>query len=91
MRGVEVRSGSLFSDVDLEARVAEGHPLRSIQMIVGKALVRLDDDFEAICVPLGRPPIPPEQLLRVLLLQAFYTVRSEGQLMEQLDYNMLFR
>lgn len=91
MRGVEVRSGSLFSYVDLEARVPAGHPLRAIRVIVDEALLRLDDDFAAIYAPLGRPSIPPEQLLRALLLQAFYTVRSERQLMEQLDYNLLFR
>ena len=59
--------------------------------MVDAALTRLDGDFEAIYAPIGRPSIPPEQLLRVLLLQAFYTVRSERQLMEQLDYNLLFR
>lgn len=91
MRGGEVRSGSLFSYVDLEARVARSHPLRAIRAIVDAALANLDADFEAIYAPIGRPSIPPEQLLRALLLQAFYTVRSERQLMEQLDYNLLFR
>jgi transposase len=91
MRGVEGRSGSLFSYVDLEARVPAGHPLRAIRAIVDAALARLDGDFGAIYAPIGRPSIPPEQLLRALLLQAFYTVRSERQLMEQLDYNLLFR
>src|SRR5512144_3109446 len=91
MRGGEVRSGSLFSYVDLEARVARSHPLRAIRAIVDAALANLDSDFEAIYAPIGRPSIPPEQLLRALLLQAFYTVRSERQLIEQLDYNLLFR
>ena len=91
MRGGEVRSGSLFSYVDLEARVAHSHPLRAIRAIVDAALAKLDADFGAIYAPIGRPSIPPEQLLRALLLQAFYTVRSERQLMEQLDYNLLFR
>jgi transposase len=91
MRGGEVRSGSLFSYVDLEARVPRSHPLRAIRAIVDAALARLNEDFEAIYAPIGRPSIPPEQLLRGLLLQAFYTVRSERQLMEQLDYNLLFR
>ena len=91
MRGGEGRSGSLFSYVDLESRVPRDHPLRPIRVIVGAALVRLDGDFAAIYAPIGRPSIPPEQLVRALLLQAFYTVRSERQLMEQLDYNMLFR
>ena len=91
MRGGEVRSGSLFSYVDLEARVRRTHPLRTIRTMVDAALARLDGDFGAIYAPIGRPSIPPEQLLRALLLQAFYTVRSERQLMEQLDYNLLFR
>ena len=91
MRGGEVRSGSLFSYVDLEARVRRTHPLRTIRTMVDVALARLDGDFETIYAPIGRPSIPPEQLLRALLLQAFYTVRSERQLMEQLDYNLLFR
>src|SRR5512133_373543 len=90
MRGGEVRSGSLFSYVHLEARVPRPHPLRTIRAIVDAALARLDADFAAIHAPIGRPSIPPEQLLRGLLLQAFYSVRSERQLMEQLDYN-LFR
>ena len=91
MRGGEVRSGSLFSYVHLEARVPRSHPLRTIRAIVDAALARLDGDFAAIYAPIGRPSIPPEQLLRGLLLQAFYGVRSERQLMEQLDYNLLFR
>ena len=88
MRGGEVRSGSLFSYVDLEARVPRSHPLRAIRAIVKKGKKKERGDFNA---PIGRPSIPPEQLLRGLLLQAFYTVRSERQLMEQLDYNLLFR
>src|SRR5512133_1649422 len=91
MRGGEVRSGSLFSYVHLEARVPRPHPLRPIRAIVDAALARLDADFAAIHASIGRPSIPPEQLLRGLLLQAFYSVRSERQLMEQLDYNLLFR
>src|SRR5512147_608278 len=91
MRGGEVRSGSLFSYIDLEARVARSHPLKAIRAIVAAALANMDADCEAIYAPIGRPSIPPEQLLRALLLQAFYTVRSERQLMEQLDYNLLFR
>ncbi|HSO43160.1 MAG TPA: IS5 family transposase [Rhodospirillales bacterium] len=91
MRGGEVRSGSLFSYVDLESRVPGGHPLRTIRTIVDEALARLDDEFAAIYAPIGRPSIPPEQVLRALLLQAFYSVRSERQVMEQLDYNLLFR
>jgi transposase len=91
MRGEDRQSGSLFSYVDLEARVAADHPLRPIRAIVNDALGELSGAFEALYAPLGRPSIPPERLLRALLLQAFYSIRSERLLMEQLDYNLLFR
>ncbi len=91
MRGFDQTSGSLFSYVDLEDRVPANHPLRTIREIVNDVLVSLSSDFEAIYSRMGRPSIPPEQLLRSLLLQAFYTIRSERQLMEQLDFNILFR
>ncbi len=91
MRGEDGKSGSLFSYVDLEARVPAGHPLRLIRGIVNDVLASLSGDFEALYSHTGRPSIPPEKLLRALLLQAFYTIRSERQLMEQLDFNLLFR
>ena len=91
MRGEDRRSGGLFSYVDLEARVPADHPLRPIRTIVDDALSALSGEFEALYSHLGRPSIPPERLLRALLLQAFYSVRSERLLMEQLDYNLLFR
>ena len=91
MRGDDRQSGSLFSYVDLEARVAADHPLRPIRTIVNDALSGLSGAFEALYSHLGRPSIPPERLLRALLLQAFYSIRSERLLMEQLDYNLLFR
>src|SRR5262245_40865349 len=91
MRGEDRRSGSLFSYVDLEARVAADHPLRPIRTIVNDALSGLSGEFEALYSNLGRPSIPPERLLRAVLLHAFYSVRSERLLMEQLDYNLLFR
>ncbi|MGI4953536.1 MAG: IS5 family transposase [Janthinobacterium lividum] len=91
MRGQDSRSGSLFSYVDLEQRVRSDHPLRTIQTLVNEALASLDECFGAIYSEIGRPSIPPEQLLRAMLLQAFYSVRSERQLMEQLDFNLLFR
>jgi len=91
MRGVDERSGSLFSYVDLEERVPRGHPLRAIRTIVNEALAELDAEFTAMYAPLGRPSIPPEKLLRASLLQAFYTVRSERQLMERLEFDLLFR
>jgi transposase len=91
MRGADRRSGGLFSYVDLEARVPADHPLRPIRAMVDDALSALSGEFEALDSHLGRPSIPPERLLRALLLQAFYSVRSERLLMEQLDYNLLFR
>ena len=91
MRGEDRRSGGLFSYVDLEARVPADHPLRPIRTIVDEALSALSVEFTALYSHLGRPSIPPERLLRALLLQAFYSVRSERLLIEQLDYNLLFR
>lgn len=91
MRGTDQTSGSLFSYIDLEDRVPSDHPLRTIREIVNDVLASLASDFEATYSAMGRPSIPPEQLLRALLLQAFYTIRSERQLMEQLEFNMLFR
>jgi transposase len=91
MRGEDVRSESLFSYLSCEARVPKDHPLRPIQAIVDQALTELSPTFEKLYSDIGRPSIPPEKLLRALLLQAFYSVRSESQLMEQLDYNLLFR
>jgi transposase len=91
MRGEDRRSGGLLSYVDLEARVPADHPLRPIRTIVDDALSALSGEFEALYSHLGRASIPPERLLRALLLQAFYSVRSERLLMEQLDYNLLFR
>ncbi|MBT7288156.1 MAG: IS5 family transposase, partial [Rhodospirillaceae bacterium] len=91
MRGADRQSGNLFSYVDLEARVPKRHPLRLIRGIVNEVLEALTADFEAAYSDTGRPGIPPEKLLRALLLQAFYGIRSERQLMEQLDFNILFR
>lgn len=91
MRGLDERSGSLFSYVDLEARVPEGHPLRAIREIVNAALADMDSAFCALYSPFGRASIAPEKLLRALLLQAFYSIRSERQLMERLDFDLLFR
>jgi transposase len=91
MRGSDVRSGELFSYVDLEKRVPAKHPLRLVRVVVNEVLSRLDGDFSKAYAIGGRPSIAPERLLRALLLQAFYTIRSERQLMEQLDYNLLYR
>jgi transposase len=91
MRGTDERSGGLFSYVDLEARVRADHPLRAIRSIVNDALRDLAPDFGALYSRIGRPSIAPERLLRAMLLQAFYSVRSERQLMERLDTDLLFR
>jgi transposase len=91
MRGSDERSGELFSYVDLEDRVPAGHPLRLIRRIVNEVLAVLDGEFTTLYADGGRPSIAPERLLRALLLQAFYTIRSERQLMEQLHYNLLYR
>jgi transposase len=91
MRGSDRRVGELFSYVSCEQRVPIDPPLRAILPIVDGALAGLSDEFRKLYAVNGRPSIPPERLLRALLLQAFYSVRSERQLMEQLDYNLLFR
>ena len=91
MRGWDLRSEVLFSYVNCAARVPKDHPLRTILRIVDEALAALSPEFEGLYAKFGRPSIPPERLIRALLLQAFYSVRSEAQLMEQLEYNLLFR
>ena len=91
MRGDDVRTESLFSYLSCEARVPQDHPLRPIRALVDQALTVLSPAFDQLYSDIGRPSIPPEKLLGALLLQAFYSVRSERQLMEQLDYNLLFR
>lgn len=91
MRGADEQPGSMFSYVSLEDRVPPDHPLRAIRRITDRALARLSPRFGTLYIHFGRPSVPPEQLLRALLLQALYTIRSERQLMEQLDYNLLFR
>src|SRR4051795_3607597 len=91
MRGFDQRRDGLFSYVRPESRIPKNHPLRVIRTLTDEALAALDEEFAALYSENGRPSIPPEQLLRALLLQAFYTVRSERQLMEQLRYNILFR
>ncbi len=91
MRGEDRRTGSLFSYVDLEARVGKDHPLRAIRLLVNEALAALAGEFSALYAPNGRPSIPAEKLLRAMLLQAFYSIRSERQLMERLEFDLLFR
>lgn len=91
MRGEERGSEGLFSYLRLEDRIAKDHPLRAIRALVNETLAGLSKRFDALYSQIGRPSIPPEYLLRATLLQAFFTVRSERQLMEQIDYNLLFR
>jgi len=91
MRGTDKTSGSLFSYVDLEERIPPRHPLRKIRQVVNDALASLDAEFEALYTDFGRPSIPPERLIRASLLQILFSVRSERQLMEQMDYNLMFR
>src|SRR5215217_1635987 len=91
MRGEQRGSEGLFSYIRLEERVARDHPLRAILVLVNEVLAALSDRFDELYSHTGRPSTPPEYLLRATLLQAFFTVRSERQLMEQLDYNLLFR
>lgn len=91
MRGPARRTEGLFSDVSCGSRVPEGRPLRAILPVADTALAALSNDFQQLYALHGRPSIPPEKLLRALVLQAFYSVRSARQRMEQLDYNLLFR
>jgi transposase len=91
MRGDDKICGRLFSYIDLEDRVRADHPLRSIREITNSALAALSGDFAALYCGMGRPSVPPEKLLRAMLLQAFYSVRSERQLMERIEFDLLFR
>ena len=91
MRGAVEDQGRFFSYISPAQRVSARHPLRTIRELVREVLRELDRDFRTLYSTTGRPSIPPEQLLSALLLQVFYGVRSERQLMEQLDYNLLYR
>lgn len=91
MRGEEEKQVAMFSYVRLEQRVPADHPLRDIRGMVDRALERMNSELDQLYSTTGRPSIAPERLLRALLLQVLYSVRSERQLMEQLDYNLLFR
>ena len=91
MRGKDEVRGALFSYVDLERRVRPDHPLRLIRSIVDAALIEMSAEFDALYPRAGRDSIPPERLLRALLLQAFYSIRSERQLVERIDFDLLFR
>ncbi len=91
MRGTDETTGSLFSYVDLEERIPARHPLRQVRQIVNNALTSLDAEFDRLYSAEGRPSIAPERLLRASLIQILFSVRSERQLMEQMQFNLLFR
>jgi len=91
MRGEDRTSGALFSYVDVEARIPAKHPLRAMRRLTNAALAELDRRFSALYEAVGRPSIPPERLLRATLLQLLYSIRSERQLVERLEFDMLFR
>jgi len=91
MRGTEQVQDGMFSYVSLEQRVPQGHPLRAIRKLTDEVLRSLSGDFDQLYSATGRPSIAPEYLLRALLLQVFYSIRSEVLLVEQIDYNLLFR
>jgi transposase len=91
MRGDDQQQSGMFSYVSLEERVPQDHPLRAIRRIVDELLRTMGKDFAGLYAKTGRPSVPPERLLRAVLLQIFYTVRSERMLMEQMNYNLLFR
>jgi transposase len=91
MRGTERVQDGMFSYVSLEQRVPVDHPLRAIRRLTDGVLGSLNSDFDALYAEAGRPSIAPEYLLRALLLQVFYSIRSEALLVEQIDYNLLFR
>ena len=91
MRGRFRDQGGLFSYISPEKRVPAAHPLRRVRDLVRAVLKELSSSFGRLYASEGRPSVPPEQLLSALLLQAFYGIRSERQLIEQLDYNLLYR
>src|SRR5207302_106270 len=91
MRGKDEQQLDVFSYISPEQRVPGDHPLRPLRAMTNAALQRLQPRFKTVYAKIGRPSIAPEKLLRALLLQALYSVRSERMLMEQLDYNLLFR
>lgn len=91
MRGDDQQQSGMFSYVSLEERIPQEHPLRAIRKTVDEIFRAMNQDFDGLYAKTGRPSIPPERLLRALLLQIFYSIRSERMLMEQLAYNLLFR
>src|SRR5271167_1405938 len=91
MRGTDEQQSQIFSYLSPEARVRKDHPLRAVRAMVDEALARLSGAWDAMYAEVGRPSIAPEKLLRAQLLQMLYSIRSERLLMEEMDYNLLFR
>ena len=91
MRGDSTNQGELLSYVSLEDRIPDNHPIRKVRKIVDTALAEIETSFDDMYSSIGRPPIPPEHLVRAMLLQIFFTIRSERQLVERLDYDLMFR
>ena len=91
MRGVDHQQSQMFSYLSPETRVRKDHPLRAIRLMVDEVLAQLSGRFDSMYASAGRPSIPPEKLLRAQLLQMLYSIRSERLLMEEMDYNLLFR
>src|ERR1017187_2654144 len=91
MRGPDLQQTAMFSYITLERRIPADHPLRAIRRLTDRALERMNGELDKLYAPTGRESIPPERLLRTLLLMVLYSVRSERQVMEQLNYNLLFR
>jgi transposase len=91
LRGADQQQNHIFSYLSPEERVRRDHPLRAIRVMVDEVLKQLSRRFDAMYAKVGRPSIPPEQLLRAQLLQTLYSIRSERLLMEEIDYSMLFR
>jgi transposase len=91
MRGDDQQQSGMFSYVSIEQRVPQDHPLRAIRKLVNELLRSMAKEFDSMYAKAGRPSVPPERLLRAALLQIFYSIRSERMLMEQMNYNLLFR
>src|SRR5260370_16289896 len=91
MRGTDKQQGDVFRCISRGQGVRKDHPLRPVRAMVDKVVKELSPEFDKMYSKVGRPSIPPEQLLRALLLQMLYSVRSERLLMEEIDYNILFR
>ncbi|NRA24327.1 MAG: transposase [Oleispira sp.] len=91
MRGSDITQEAIFTTVDLESFVPNDHPLRSIKPIIDKVLIEMDWKFSTIYSVFGRESIPPERLMRAQLLQVIYSIRSELHLVEQIQYNLLYR